>query len=447
MRFPWPRRGAPRLYLTPRAAALAAVGALPALVLPGWWAWVWAWSWAWVCLWAVLIDRNAAVRPADLTFERELPIKLSIGVPNPVTLSIASRSGREAFLAVRETPPAGFAGARGVGPLTVPPRDEVTVPLSFTPPSRGLFRFGEIGVRSLGRWRLAGWQFRAPTTEDARVYPDIQAVRRYELLARRGTLYELGIKAARFSGAGTDFEYLRDYEPSDDYRDVDWKATARRGRPVTRRFQAERSQTVVLAVDAGRLMTARVAGLTKLDRAINAALLLAYLASEGDDYVGLLVFGRDVQRYLPPQKGHRQFLAVLEALYAVEGKVEEPDYAGALRYLAARLSKRALIVLFTDLVGTEPSRRLLSTLGTLTPRHLPLVIAQRNREVISTATAEPAAASDVFRSAVAEDLLRDKAAALKLLQARGALALDVDPEQLSVAAVNRYLDVKARGRL
>jgi uncharacterized protein (DUF58 family) len=436
-----------RIYVAPKAAALLAAGALPAALLPGWWAYTVGWSWAWIVFWLVVWDRSEAVKPAELEFSREMPTKLSIGVPNAVTVNVANPSGNAAHLHVRETPPAAFAGERSLGRVVVPRRDAASYPLAFTPPSRGRFRFGEMGVRSLGPRGLGGWQFSAPTEEEVHVYPDIQAVNRYALLARKGTLYEIGVKAARYAGAGTEFESLREYQPGDDYRDVDWKATARRGKPITRRFEAERSQTMVLAVDAGRLMTPRVTGLTKLDRAINAALLLAYLGAQADDYVGLLVFGRDVQRYLPPRKGHRQFLAIMEALYAVEGRLEEPDYAGALRYLAARLSKRSLIVLFTDLVGTEPSRRLLSVLGTLSPRHLPLVITQRNRSVEATAEAVPETESDVFASAVAEDLLRDKAAALRTLRSRGALVLDVEPSQLSVAAVNRFLEVKARGQL
>ncbi|HEY3317911.1 MAG TPA: DUF58 domain-containing protein [Coriobacteriia bacterium] len=436
-----------RLFVAPKAAALLAAGALPAVLLPGWWAYAVAWSWAWVVFWLVVYDRSQAVRPGELELTREMPAKFSIGVPNPVTLVIANPSGRRAHLTVRETPPAAFAGTRSLGRLSVPRRDSLEAPMSFTPPARGLFRFGDVGVRSLGPRGLAGHQFAAPSAEEARVYPDIQAVNRYALLARKGTLYEIGVKAARYAGAGTEFESLRDYLPGDDYRDIDWKATARRGKPITRRFEAERSQTMVLAIDAGRLMTPRVSGLTKLDRAVNAALLLAYLGTQADDHVGLLVFGRDVQRYLPPRKGHRQFLAIMEALYSVEGRLEEPDYAGALRYLAARLTKRSLIVLFTDLVGTEPSRRLLGVLATLAPRHLPLVVTQRNRQVEARAEAVPTTESDVFEAAVAEDVLRDKAAALRMLRSRGALVLDVDPQQLSVAAVNRFLEVKARGQL
>ncbi len=435
------------LHVTPRAAWLLAAGVPMVALLRGSAAGVFGVTWLAIWLLAVRRDALAAVRIADIEVDRSWPVKLSIGVPNRVVITLRDRSGRAALISGRDTPPPGFEGERWFGPMTIPPHGEATVELWLTPPSRGLFEFGDLGLRSLGPWRLAGWQSRVPAVARVKVYPDIQAVRSYALLARRGALAEIGVKRFHFAGEGTEFESMRDYVDGDDYRTIDWKATARRGRPIVRSFEEERSQTVVLAIDAGRMMTPRVGAITKLDRAINAALLLAYLGTERDDLVGLLVFGRDVERYVPPRKGHRQFLAVLEALYAVEGHVEEPDYERAMRFLAARLPKRSLVVVFTELTGREASRRLLATLGGLLPRHLPLIVTQRNREVESLTRVEPADESGVFSSAVAEGLLADKAAALRLLAARGALVLDVPPEELSVAAVNRYLEVKARGRL
>ncbi|HEY5506042.1 MAG TPA: DUF58 domain-containing protein, partial [Coriobacteriia bacterium] len=385
--------------------------------------------------------------PRALAWSRTLPPKLSIGVANPVTLHVANPSAAAVTLIGRETPPPSFEGARVFGPLTVAPRGEVDVPMAFVPSERGLFVFGEPGVRTTGPWGLAGRNVRIDLPQEAKVYPDIVAVRSYALLARKGALAEMGVKRMRMAGEGTEFESLRDYLDGDSFRDVDWKATARRGKPIVRSFEVERSQTLVIAIDAGRLMTPRVGGLAKLDRAINAALMLAYLGTERDDLVGLLVFGRDVERYLPPRKGHRQFLAILEALYCIEGKMEEPDYDRALRYLAAKLPKRALVTVFTDLQGTEPSHRLLATLAAMAPRHLPLVITQRNREIEKRSRLAPKRELDVFESSVAESLLADKARALRMLQARGVLVLDVYPEELTVASVNRYLEIKARGRL
>jgi uncharacterized protein (DUF58 family) len=434
-------------HVTPRAAVLLAVGAPVVVVLRGSAA-VWV-AVAWTALWlaAVVSDVLRAPRPIDLTWHRTLPPKLSIGVANPVTLTVSNPSGEAVVLRGRETPPPSFEGTRGFGPVTVPPHEQVDVPLAFTPPERGLFTFGDVGARTSGPMGLAGRAVRVPLTQEAKVYPDIVAVRSYALLARKGALAEMGIKRMRMAGEGTEFESLRDYIEGDSYRDIDWKATARRAKPIVRSFEIERSQTLVIAIDAGRLMTPRVGKLSKLDRAINAALMLAYLGTERDDLVGLLVFGRDIECYLPPRKGHRQFLAILEALYSIQGRVEEPDYDRALRYLATKLPKRALVAVFTDLQGKEPSHRLLSTLAAMAPRHLPLVITQRNQDVERRSRAPLASEPAVFEAAVAESLLADKASALRSLQARGVLVLDVLPEELTVASVNRYLEVKARGRL
>ena len=435
------------VYLTRRAAWML-VAPLPVVVwLPA--AWPWVVSLAWVLGWLFLVRRDLRLSPKrdEISVDRKLPVKLSIGVANPVRLSIENDSDRPVRIVGRESPPSGFVGERTLGPLEIPSASSVEMEMCFTPPARGSFEFGEIALRTVGPAGLAGRQFSYQRTQEARVYPDITAIHGYALLARKGALHEIGMRNARLVGMGTEFESLRSYQDGDDYRDIDWKATARRGTPVVRRFEAERSQTVMLAVDAGRLMTPHVAGLSKLDRAINAALLLSYLATRAGDNVGLLVFGRDVRAYLPPRKGHRQFLTVLETLYSVEERVEEPDYAGALRYLAGRLTRRSLVVLFTELVGTEPSRRLIGVLGSLAPRHLPLVVTQRNAEIESLAASIPSGEFDVFRSGVAQDLLHHKAEALGVLRSRGALVLDVVPERLSVASVNRYLEIKARGRL
>ncbi|MBE0476602.1 MAG: DUF58 domain-containing protein [Coriobacteriia bacterium] len=436
-----------RIHVTPRTALLAVVPVPVVVWLPGPWPWVAALSWLAVLAGLAVADYRAAVPAERLAIGRSLPVKLSIGVANPATLSITNGSQESALLDVRETPPPGFAGERLRRGVRVGPMRRVELDLAFTPPSRGSFAFGDPGVRSYGPRRLAARRFDVPLAGPADVYPDVTAVRAAALAARKGQLRELGIKTLRTSGAGTEFESLRDYADGDDFRDIDWKATARRGAPVVRRFQPERSQTVVLAVDTGRMMQGRAGALSKLDRAVNAALLLAFMGTRAGDQIGLLVFGRDVDAYLPPRRGHRAFLAILDELHRAEGRLEEPDYARALRYLAARMPKRSLVVLFTDVVGAEPSRRLLDTLRGLFPRHLPLVVTQRNRDIEGLARGPVRTEAEAYRAAVAEGVLRDKADALALLSSRGSLVLDVLPERLSVASVNRYLEVKARGLL
>jgi len=208
-------------HLTARAAVLLAAGAAAVVVFRGpaaSWAAV-AWGAAWLA--AVAADVLRSPRPTDLTWRRDLPPKLSIGVANPVTVAIGNPTGAPVTLRARETPPPSFAGERAFGPLTVPPHEEVEVALAFTPPARGLFYFGDVGVRTTGPLGLAGRAVRVPLRQEAKVYPDIVAVRSYALLARKGALAEMGIKRMRLAGEGTEFESLREY-PKTTWRMLPW---------------------------------------------------------------------------------------------------------------------------------------------------------------------------------------------------------------------------------
>jgi uncharacterized protein (DUF58 family) len=268
-----------------------------------------------------------------------------------------------------------------------------------------------------------------------------------ELLGRRAHLLRTGLHALRRRGEGRTFESLRDYVQGDEFRHIDWKATARRQKPMVREYELERHQNVFLMVDAGRMMTAQIGEITKLDCAVNAALLVAYAAVGQGDKVGLLVFADEVQAYLPPRGGTRQIRQILDALGGVHASLVEPDYGLAFRYLAARRVQRALVPVFTDLVDARASSRLLRHVAALVPRHLPLLVAIADPTLERYAETATAAVNAVYRQAVARDLLAERAEALRGITARGGLALDVPPERLNLAVVNRYLEVKRRGMI
>jgi uncharacterized protein (DUF58 family) len=268
-----------------------------------------------------------------------------------------------------------------------------------------------------------------------------------ELLGRRSHLLRTGLHLLRRRGQGRTFESLRDYVQGDDTRHIDWKATARRHKPIVREYEVERHQNVLLMLDAGRMMTAAVEGLTKLDCAVNAALLVTHAAVTHGDKLGLLVFAEDVLAYLPPRAGKTQVGRVLEALYRIQPSLVEPDYGAAFRHLATRRLQRALVLVFTDLVDARASARLLRHVAALLPHHLPLLVAIADPALQRYGQETPAEVGAVYRQAVARDLLEERAEALRGITARGGLALDVPPEKLNLAVVNRYLDVKRRGLL
>src|SRR5207247_231071 len=184
---------------------------------------------------------------------------------------------------------------------------------------------------------------------------------------------------------------LREWVPGDDLRHIDWKATARRGKVITRQYEAERRQQVLLVLDTGRLMTADVAaGVARLDFAVQAALELAYAAAQHDDNVGIMTFADGVQHFVAPERGRTGVRRVMDVLAEVQPKLVEPDYPGAFRYLAARNRKRALTVLFTDVIDRFASDALVANVATLRPRHLPLAVTLRNPELDAAAMQRPA---------------------------------------------------------
>lgn len=251
----------------------------------------------------------------------------------------------------------------------------------------------------------------------------------------------------RFKGQGREFESLREFVNGDEIHHISWPATARRGKLITREYTVERSQNVMVMLDTGRLMTARIGELTKLDHAINAALSIAYVALAGGDNVGLLTFGRRVRTYLPPSHKRDQLSKVLEALYAIEPGMIEPSYARAFNYLGANCRRRSLVVILTDLVDEEASAELLAYTRLLIPRHLPLIVTIGDSDLRSLVSSAPQTVADVYRQSVAEELLRQREKALRRITHAGGLALDVPVGRLSFELVNKYLEVKERGML
>ena len=255
---------------------------------------------------------------------------------------------------------------------------------------------------------------------------------------------EAGLRRARLLGRGTEFERLRDYQPDDDYRRIAWKATARRGRPVVVEHEVERSQNVLLAIDVGRLAAAPVGELQKLDYAVNAALVLAYVAAGLGDRVGLLVFADRVEQYLPPARGQRQFQRVLASLYGVEAQPVESDASRALLFLAGRNTKRSLVVLFTDLAEASEAEGLVARLALVARQHLMLCALIGDPDLLAIAASPPLDTRRAYESVVAQRLLDERRSIVERIEGRGGLVLDVPADRLSGEAVERYLEAKAR---
>lgn len=383
----------------------------------------------------------------EVEVTRRLQDVLSLGAHNRVDLTVHNRTARTLHLRVKDDPPVQFDTPERMREIVLDPWERRAVDYFTTPRRRGDYEFGALHVRCLSRLRLAWWQTRIEASHEVRVYPNLQQLREFDALARRGRLEDLGLRTSAARGEGTEFESLREYVPDDSFKHIDWKATARRGAPISRQYQAERNQTLLLLIDAGRMMVARADGMTRVDYAINAALMLAHVAQRMGDTVGLVVFADRVKTFVPPARGVSQAERMLEELYALEAELVEPDYRAAVSFLRARARKRALICAFTDLVDPDVSARALSYLSSLRPQHLPLVATIRDEETEALAALDPSAPLEAYQKAVADRTLGRRELCLARLRARGVLVCDAAPEDLSASVVNRYLSVKRRGLL
>jgi uncharacterized protein (DUF58 family) len=392
----------------------------------------------------IAVDAVMAGKKEHFNIRRIHDSKLSLGTENAVRLELHNLARRKAEFWIRDEPPLEFFGEPAVLRGECAGRSAWSGVYAVVPPRRGDYRFGDIHLRWKSPIGLIVRQARFPCAGPVRVYPNLMDIRRYDLMLRQNRLQEMGLRHSRIFGEGTDFERLREYLPDDDFRRIHWKATARRNRPITIEYQTERSQNVIAVLDTGRMMQSPVNQMAKLDYAVNAVLLLAFVAAGKGDKVGLLSFADDIQHYLRPQPGRMQFYRMLKALYAVEPQGVEPDYRRAVGYLAGKERKRSLVILFTDLTGNLGVRALLESMGAIAGRSLPMVVTISDPDIHQAASDRPTSSETVYLRMEAEILLEERRQALDALRRRGVLTLDVPANQLSVSVINRYLELKAR---
>lgn len=382
-----------------------------------------------------------------VTVERLLPRALSVGEPARVELSVRNRTDQPLRVRLADGCPPALQPGQETVEVDLAPFARETVGYDVQPTSRGAFPFEPTELRIRGGLQLVEYRVRTESAEEARVHPNLRNLARYSLRARRDLLHLGGARRTRILGRDGDFERLRDFVPGDDLRHVDWKATARLQRPISRVYQAERSQNLLIFVDGTRLMATRAAGLAKMDFAVNAALMLAFVGLERGDKVGVAVFDEGVRAYLPARSGHAQFGRILDLLFDQQPTLGFPRYREAARALAAHNRRRSLVVWLTDLLDGEQGRELLGALRALRGRHLSLVVAMGDPDVHALAEQAPRDSEALFERAAAQELLDQRDALVRKLQAEGAQVLDRRPEQITAALVDRYLDLKQRGAL
>jgi uncharacterized protein (DUF58 family) len=430
----------PRLLWT--AAALAAGGIAASIYSEFEPAWT---ATAAALLLAAGVDALAAIRMPAPALARRVPASLALGVRSEVFLHVRNAAGARLRCEVHDHHPASFEAEGLPRAAALDAHQWTELRYQVRPVARGEARFGRAELRLFSPLGL--WSSRRFCGEETpvRVYPNFQALAKYSLLATDHRLSQIGVLQVRRRGEGMEFHQLREYRQGDAQRAIDWKATARTARLISREYEEEKDQRVLLVIDCGRRMASKDDELSHFDHTLNAALLLAHVALRQGDAVGMLTMG-GVSRYSEPRKSVAAVHTMLNQVYDLEPTLAVPDYHQAARDVMRRMRRRALVILLTNL-RDEDHDILLPALKLLRTRHL-VVLASLREAIIARALSARVDSFDraVTHAAAAEYLaLRERV--FRRIAAAGVVSLDVEPERLPISLVNRYLELKREGRL
>jgi uncharacterized protein (DUF58 family) len=400
---------------------------------------------------ALLVLTDMLLLPAkwQIRAQRIVPANVGLGDRERGEYRVRSTAGRALRFSLFDSLPRTIESPEPRGVMhMLGANAEASVPFTFAARERGSWPLGAVVLRIDGALGLVRRSLRFEPPDSVLVTPSLAGVRQLRLLAVQHRLRDAGIRSIRRRGEGSSFASLREYSVGDDPRHVDWKATARRQKLMTREYTVEQGQTMMIAVDAGRMMTQLASGVPRFEYALSAATLLASVAVQAGDQVGLLLFDNELRAFVPPARGEKAMRAIRQALIPAHATLTEPDYASAFRTLATRHRKRSLIVLITDVIDPRSSQAVIAHTVRSAMRHLLVVVALRNDELVSAAVpSEHSSSSDLYASVAAEELLGARHEAIVRMRRAGVSVLDVSPTKLATAVVNHYLELKARGSL
>jgi len=401
------------------------------------------WDVAVLALW--IWDLRRLPRPAQLDVHRIWTQPPQLGVEAMVTLEVQNSGALPVTLQVIDDAPSSFQCGTPALEITAPNnRKTGTTEYVIRPGERGDARFGSVYLRYQTAMRVAERWATAPLNQTVRVYPNLEEAKRDTIYLIRSRQIAMEKRHVQQRGHGREFESLREYREGDEWRDVCWSATARRGKLISKSYRIERSQTVWLVLDAGRLLRARVLGLSKLDYAAGAALSLAQVALYSGDRVAMLAYGRRVHQRLPAGRGAGHVRALLEGLAQVKGEELEADHQRAAEALLTFQKRRSLVVWLTDLSETATTPEVIESASRIARRHLLLFTVIGQPELRGLLRERPENAREMFHHVAAQEIVHRRDVLLRTVRQQGALTLEVDPSRLSSAIVNQYLSAKER---
>lgn len=392
-------------------------------------------------------DAWLAPAPASLPIRRDLPPAVTLGATAEIVWTVHNPTGRTLRIALADELAPSLRADTRRATARVPGGGTLRAATAIRPARRGRFTPTDLVVRVDGPLGLAARQSSLVVPGVLRVYPSFRSKDEAELRIRKARILEVGLRSAQGLGAGTEFDQLREYSVDDEFRRVDWGATARTGRTIVRTYRAERNQTVLVLLDNGRVMAGRVDGVPRVEHAVDAVMMLTAVSTGLGDRCGVVAFDRDVRAAVAPGSGRAQLGRVIEALYDLEPVLAESDYAGAFTETLARFRRRTLLVVLTDLVAPAVEEWLVPALPLILRDHVVVVASVRDPDVTRWAAGAPTDSSGVYRQAAAVSALETRRRTVARLRGLGVTVVDATPGELAPALADAYIKVKATGRL
>ncbi len=390
-------------------------------------------------------DALAAPAPSQIDVVREFPASMTLGERGELRWRIENRTGRQARIAVADASWPSLQASRRSTTCVLGPDRSHRFGARIEPVRRGRFPFAAVTVRTTGPLRLMYRQLARNQVDSLAVLPAHPSAD--DLVSRHRVPLESGSRSVRARGSGTDFDQLREYQPGDDIRKLDWAATARSSKAIVRDHRAERNQHLVVLLDNGRAMAGTVGESPRVEHAMDAVMGLTRVATHVGDNVGLVTFDTQVRTTVAASNSKAQFHRVTEAMYLLEPQFDESSYRVAFDTAASRFRRRSLFVVFTDVAGAVIADELVPAVANLARTHLVMVAAVRDPDAAARAHERPAEGNGAYRSAAAVAALDGRERAIALLERSGAIVVDSRPGDLAVDVVDRYLELKAQGRL
>lgn len=396
-----------------------------------------------LCVILLIVDYFISINEQFILIEPCGDEKLSIYEKEAISFKVYNKSEYILNIEIKdEVPDFHFKVKNKIMKGEVKPHEKKLFQYFVVPTKRGIFSFKNIHVRYEGRLKLCTKSFKMDLSRDYKVYPNLKNLHRYRLSMCNNRLLKQGEKTLKTIGRGTSFESLREYVSGDEYRKINWKASAREDKPIVNQYEPEKNQHIHILIDTGRTMSYTIRGYRKLDMAVNTALVLSDIVNQNGDKAGVLIFNTKVDNMIMPGKGSEHRNKILEALYRIEHTNQTSNYEEAFYHFKKKERHRSIIFIFTDFETEEEAENMLKALPIVSRNNIIVIILMKNEGIEKISSSKIKNQQDIFNKGVALELLNERKRIINLLNYKGIMCVECPPEKIELTAINKYIQVK-----